>query len=206
MTAITPDVIAPHQLTPDEYDKIVSILGREPTYTELGIFSVMWSEHCSYKSSRLHLKKLPTRGKLVAAGPGRERRHHRYRRRLRHRLQDRIAQPPELHRAVPGRGDRRRRNPARHLHHGRAARSRCWTRCASAARRSRHRRAQRAHPRRRGLRHRALRQLLRRPDRRRRVRFRSLLRRQSAGQRVRAGRLRARTRSSTARPRASAIP
>jgi len=68
--AITPDLVAQHQLTPDEYGKIVSILGREPTYTELGIFSVMWSEHCSYKSSRLHLKKLPTRGKLVVQGPG----------------------------------------------------------------------------------------------------------------------------------------
>ncbi len=68
--AITPDLIAQHQLTSQEYDKIVSILGREPSYTELGIFSVMWSEHCSYKSSRLHLKKLPTRGKLVVQGPG----------------------------------------------------------------------------------------------------------------------------------------
>jgi len=68
--AITPDLIAQHQLTPDEYQKIVSILGREPSYTELGIFSVMWSEHCSYKSSRLHLKKLPTRGELVVQGPG----------------------------------------------------------------------------------------------------------------------------------------
>src|SRR3954464_2019526 len=71
MTAtITPDLIAQHQLTPGEYQKIVDILGREPPYTELGIFSVMWSEHCSYKSSRLHLKKLPTRGKLVVQGPG----------------------------------------------------------------------------------------------------------------------------------------
>jgi len=67
---ITPDLIATHQLTPEEYAKIVALLGREPTYTELGIFSVMWSEHCSYKSSRLHLKKLPTRGKLVVQGPG----------------------------------------------------------------------------------------------------------------------------------------
>jgi phosphoribosylformylglycinamidine synthase len=70
MTAHTPEVIAQHQLTPDEYRKIVAILGREPSYTELGIFSVMWSEHCSYKSSRLHLKKLPTRGRLVVQGPG----------------------------------------------------------------------------------------------------------------------------------------
>jgi phosphoribosylformylglycinamidine synthase subunit PurL len=67
---ITAELIAQHQLTPGEYDKIVQILGREPSYTELGIFSVMWSEHCSYKSSRLHLKKLPTRGKLVVQGPG----------------------------------------------------------------------------------------------------------------------------------------
>jgi phosphoribosylformylglycinamidine synthase len=67
---MTPELVAQHQLSPDEYQKIVSILGREPSYTELGIFSVMWSEHCSYKSSRLHLKKLPTTGKLVVQGPG----------------------------------------------------------------------------------------------------------------------------------------
>ena len=67
---MTPQVIEAHQLTEPEYDKIVSLLGREPTYTELGIFSVMWSEHCSYKSSRIHLKKLPTRSKLVLQGPG----------------------------------------------------------------------------------------------------------------------------------------
>ncbi|MGD0361310.1 MAG: phosphoribosylformylglycinamidine synthase subunit PurL [Bryobacteraceae bacterium] len=68
--AITPDLIAQHQLTEPEYRKIVDILGRAPNYTELGVFSVMWSEHCSYKSSRLHLKKLPTRGKAVVQGPG----------------------------------------------------------------------------------------------------------------------------------------
>jgi len=67
---MTEELIAQHQLTSGEYRKIVEILGREPSYTELGIFSVMWSEHCSYKSSRLHLKKLPTRGKLVVQGPG----------------------------------------------------------------------------------------------------------------------------------------
>ena len=67
---MTPAVIEAHQLTEGEYAKIVSLLGREPTYTELGIFSVMWSEHCSYKSSRLHLKKLPTRSMLVLQGPG----------------------------------------------------------------------------------------------------------------------------------------
>jgi len=69
-TAISPEVVAQHQLTPDEFQTIVRILGREPSYTELGIFSVMWSEHCSYKSSRVHLKKLPTRSKLVVQGPG----------------------------------------------------------------------------------------------------------------------------------------
>jgi phosphoribosylformylglycinamidine synthase len=70
MNQITPDVIAAHQLTPAEYDKIVGLLGREPSLTELGIFSVMWSEHCSYKSSRIHLRKLPTESKYVLQGPG----------------------------------------------------------------------------------------------------------------------------------------
>ncbi len=59
-----------HKITTDEYGKIVSLLGREPNLTELGIFSVMWSEHCSYKSSKVHLKKLPTENKLVLQGPG----------------------------------------------------------------------------------------------------------------------------------------
>src|SRR5499427_8347533 len=67
---ITPEVIADHGITPEEYERVKKALGREPSYTELGIFSVMWSEHCSYKSSRLHLKKLPTRSKLVVQGPG----------------------------------------------------------------------------------------------------------------------------------------
>ncbi len=69
--AFTPEVIREHGLTLDEYEKIKSLLGgREPTRTELGIFSVMWSEHCSYKSSRVHLKRLPTRSKRVLQGPG----------------------------------------------------------------------------------------------------------------------------------------
>ncbi len=67
---ITPELIAAHQLSPSEYNKIVSLLGREPSLTELGIFSVMWSEHCSYKSSRVHLKKLPTESARVLQGPG----------------------------------------------------------------------------------------------------------------------------------------
>ncbi|MGB9073904.1 MAG: phosphoribosylformylglycinamidine synthase subunit PurL [Terriglobales bacterium] len=71
ISAITPEMIREHGLTPEEYEKIKQLLGgREPTGTELGIFSVMWSEHCSYKSSRVHLKRLPTRSKLVVQGPG----------------------------------------------------------------------------------------------------------------------------------------
>jgi phosphoribosylformylglycinamidine synthase subunit PurL len=69
--ALTPELIREHGITPDEYAKIQQLLGgREPTLTELGIFSVMWSEHCSYKSSRVHLKRLPTRSKFVVQGPG----------------------------------------------------------------------------------------------------------------------------------------
>ena len=63
-------VIERHGLTQDEYDRIVTAMGREPNLTELGIFSVMWSEHCSYKSSRVHLKTLPTTGPRVLQGPG----------------------------------------------------------------------------------------------------------------------------------------
>src|SRR5512133_750154 len=70
MPEITPEVVREHGLSPDEYKKVLDLLGREPTLTELGIFSVMWSEHCSYKSSRVHLKRLPTRSKLVLQGPG----------------------------------------------------------------------------------------------------------------------------------------
>jgi phosphoribosylformylglycinamidine synthase len=67
---ITAELIAQHGLTEEEYQRILKILDREPTFTELGIFSVMWSEHCSYKSSKLHLKKFPTQGTHVIQGPG----------------------------------------------------------------------------------------------------------------------------------------
>ena len=70
MSTITPEVLATHRLTRDEFERILTILRREPNLTELGIFSVMWSEHCSYKSSKVHLKKLPSRSKLVVVGPG----------------------------------------------------------------------------------------------------------------------------------------
>jgi phosphoribosylformylglycinamidine synthase len=69
-SAMNAETLAAHNLTPEEYDRIVTALGREPNRTELGLFSVMWSEHCSYKSSKLHLKKLPTRGPRVLQGPG----------------------------------------------------------------------------------------------------------------------------------------
>jgi phosphoribosylformylglycinamidine synthase II len=67
---VTPEIAAEHGVTKDEYVRIQEILGRDPNITELGIFSVMWSEHCSYKSSKVHLKRLPTRGTLVVQGPG----------------------------------------------------------------------------------------------------------------------------------------
>jgi phosphoribosylformylglycinamidine synthase II len=67
---VTPEIAAEHGVTREEYARIQQILGRDPNITELGIFSVMWSEHCSYKSSKVHLKRLPTRGKLVVQGPG----------------------------------------------------------------------------------------------------------------------------------------
>lgn len=69
-TAITSEIIDQHNLTPEEYDKIKQIMGREPNMTELGVFSVMWSEHCSYKSSRVHLGRLPTSGPRVIVPPG----------------------------------------------------------------------------------------------------------------------------------------
>jgi phosphoribosylformylglycinamidine synthase subunit PurL len=70
MESITPEVIATHNLTPDEFNRIKDLLGREPNLVELGVFSVMWSEHCSYKSSRIHLKRLPTTGERVIVPPG----------------------------------------------------------------------------------------------------------------------------------------
>ena len=67
---ITEDLIAAHGLKPDEYERILEIIGREPTFTELGIFSAMWNEHCSYKSSKKWLRGLPTKGPQVICGPG----------------------------------------------------------------------------------------------------------------------------------------
>ena len=69
-TKITPEIVAQHGFAAEEYEKILQILEREPSMTELGIFSVMWSEHCSYKSSRVHLQRLPTTGTHVIVPPG----------------------------------------------------------------------------------------------------------------------------------------
>jgi phosphoribosylformylglycinamidine synthase subunit PurL len=68
--AITPELIAQHGLKPDEYERILKLIGRTPSFTELGIFSAMWNEHCSYKSSRIHLRTLPTKAPWVIQGPG----------------------------------------------------------------------------------------------------------------------------------------
>src|SRR5690242_7578449 len=67
---ISPEIVKEHGLTPEEFERAVTIMGRTPNLTELGIFSVMWSEHCSYKSSRKWLRRLPTTGKVVIQGPG----------------------------------------------------------------------------------------------------------------------------------------
>ena len=68
--AITPELVAEHGLKADEYQRMLDLIGREPTLTELGIFSAMWNEHCSYKSSKVHLRGLPTTGPHVIQGPG----------------------------------------------------------------------------------------------------------------------------------------
>jgi phosphoribosylformylglycinamidine synthase II len=70
MEPITPEVVSAHNLTQEEFERIKSLLGREPSFVELGIFSVMWSEHCSYKSSRIHLRRLPTTGERIIVPPG----------------------------------------------------------------------------------------------------------------------------------------
>ena len=114
----TPKVVEAHGLSWDEYQQIIQLIGRTPNLVELGIFSVMWSEHCSYKSSKIHLKKLPTEAPWVVCGPGEnagvvdigggmvaifkmESHNH-----------------PSFIEPFQGADHRRRRHPARHLHHG----------------------------------------------------------------------------------------
>ncbi len=111
-------------LAEDEYARIREILGRRPTSSELAIYSVMWSEHCSYKSSKVHLRAVRREGpqdRRVARRHGRERGRRRCRRRLGGHVQDRVAQPSVLRRAAPGRGHRGRGHRARHPDDGRAA-------------------------------------------------------------------------------------
>ena len=120
--AITPELVAKHNLTPEEYVRVKEVLGREPSYTELGIFSVMWSEHCSYKNTRPLLKTFPTKSKKILVGAGEENAGI-------IDIGDGLAiafkieshNHPERGRAVPGRGHGRRRHRARHFHHGRKA-------------------------------------------------------------------------------------
>ena len=108
-------------LTAEEYAHICEIQGGEPTYVELAIYSLMWSEHCSYKHSRPDPRPLPHQRAAHPPGPRRERRHHRRRRRLGRGHEGREPQPSVGGRALPGRRHRRRRHRPRHLHHGRAA-------------------------------------------------------------------------------------
>ena len=142
--AITPALIAKHGLTPDEYARIQTILGRAPNFTELGIFSVMWSEHCSYKNSKRELRKFPTTGPTVLVKAGEE------------------------NAGVIDIGDGRGRDHPRHFHDGRAPRFLAGLSALRADPR-RHGAAQ-VEPlalRRRGERHRALRELHRRAGHRR---------------------------------------
>ena len=108
-------------LTDGELQRIVELMGRDPNHFELAVFWLLWSEHCGYKHSRPELRRLPTSGFARAAGPRRERGRDRRGRRPRRRVQGREPQSSLRGRAVPGRRDRRRRNPARHLRDGRAA-------------------------------------------------------------------------------------
>ena len=168
---ITPQIVAEHGLSEEEYGRILKALGREPNLVELGIFSVMWSEHCSYKSSRFHLKKLPTEAPWVICGPGEnagvidigdgdaaifkmESHNH-----------------PSYIEPYQGAATGRRRHPARRLHDGRAPDREPQRAALRPARPS-----QDAPPDRRRRRgHRRLRQLRRRSDRRRRGQFRHRL-------------------------------
>ena len=134
---ITPKMVKDHKLSPDEYARALVVLGREPTWTELGVLSVMWSEHCSYKSSKKHLARLPTTGKNVVIGPGEnagvvdigdgwcvafkmESHNH-----------------PSADRTSRRRGNRGRRHPPRRVHDGRPADRRARIRSGSASPRTR---------------------------------------------------------------------
>ena len=126
--AATPDVVLPFAalgLKDDEYARIVDILGRRPTLCELAMYSVMWSEHCSYKSSKRHLRqfaeRIPLQAKdILLVGMGENAGVVDVGRGFRSHVQGGVAQPPELRRALPGCGYGRRWHRARHLDDGRA--------------------------------------------------------------------------------------
>ena len=166
-------------LTDDEFEAVGKILGRPPNHLELALYAVMWSEHCSYKSSRMHLKRLPTEGPQGAGRPRGERRGDRRRRRHRHRHPHREPQPPLGDRAVSRSGHRRRGDPARHLHHGRPPAGHHGPAVLRVARRRPPALADGG----RGQRDLGLRQLGRRAHRRRRADLRPLLRPEPVGQR-----------------------
>ena len=161
------------------------------------MYSLLWSEHCAYKHSKKLLRTLPTEGPHVVMGPGRERRRGRRRRRPGVRVQGRVPQPPQRGRALPGRGDRRRRASCATSSRSARGRSRCSTRCASASPPS----AALALPARRRRRgDRPLRQLDRRADGRRRGLLRGALRAELPGQRDGPRARRARAADAHARP------
>ena len=128
-----PALVAEHGLTPRNIERAVAILGRTPNLTELGIFSVMWSEHCSYKSSKIWLKTLPTTGPHVICGPGENAGVVDIGDGEAVDLQDGEPQPPVLHRALPGRGDRASAASCATCSRWARGRSPTSTRCASAA-------------------------------------------------------------------------
>src|SRR6202167_6320729 len=110
--SLTPELLAQHSITAEEYDRILAALGRSPGLTELGIYSVMWSEHCSYKSSRVHLKRLPTRSERVVQGPGENAGIIDVGDGLAFPFKNRVANPPLFNRPFQGSRHRRRRYPA----------------------------------------------------------------------------------------------
>ena len=117
---VTPEVVREHNLNELEYGRIVEMLGRTPTLTELGVFSALWSEHCSLQALQAGAQDVSDHRPPGGAGAGRERRRAPAPRGVGGRLQDRIPQPPLGGRALSGRRDRRGRHPARCLHHGRS--------------------------------------------------------------------------------------
>ena len=200
-TAIETPIHRSLGLTDGELQRIVELMGREPNHFELAVFSLLWSEHCGYKHSRPELRRLPDERRPRAAGPGRERGRDRRGRRPRARVQGREPQPPLRRRALPGRRDRRRRDPARHLRDGRAPDRDPRLAAARPARRG----SPAAPVRRDRARRRRLRQLRRRRERRRRDGLRRRLPRQPARQRdgprrARGGPARARVRGRGRQP------